>query len=106
MLDHKKREQPGVCFENPFGSGRAWLLTQEKGPYILEPATALEQFCHNRQQLHHGLFELVTVSPSHIGYFGFRIISALGISLFLRKSERCVGSGDAQDRSLVGSNRT
>ena len=76
MLDHRKREQPGVGFENPSGSGRAWVLAQAKGPYILKPGMVLERVCCNRQQLHHGLFDRITVSPfHHIGYFGFRIIS-------------------------------
>ena len=65
MFDHKKREHPGVWFENPSESGRARSLAQAKGSYILKQAMVLVQVCRHRQQLHHGLFDLVTVSPFH-----------------------------------------
>ena len=50
------------------------------------------------RQLHHGLFELFTVSPFHLHWLlWFSDHLSAGHLAFSSKPERCIGSSDGQD---------
>ena len=70
----------GVWFDNPSGSGQAWLFTQAKGPYKLEQAMALEHWLSQINSSFTTGINVLTVSQFNKVVWFWRLLIALGIS--------------------------